>query len=279
MKLILSRKGFDSGYGGIPSLILPSNELVSFPIPDISSKIPYSSIATSKGETYENLINQLNNGVVKLDNKKFKVGSIGCHLDPDICYHSTQRDNLWRGMLGQAGAAQTHLENKGVGVGDVFLFFGWFKQTEYDKNDKNDKNRLIYSSENDKHLIFGFLEVEEILKVNKLTPLNWQKDHVHVIRGQNASDKDTVYIARKQSQFNKDKKGYGVFTFDEKRVLTKKGLTKSKWDLPEFFKDTNISYHSEKSWKEDYFQSAAKGQEFVVDVTPEIHNWLMDILS
>ncbi len=276
MKIILSRKGFDTGYGGIPSVILPSNELVSFPIPDGNSKIQYSDISTSRYGTYADLIFQLNNGVIKLDKTNYNVNSIGCHLDPDICLHNKARADLWRGILGQAGASQTHLENMGVDVGDVFLFFGWFKKTEL-----NTQGKLVYSKNKnqDKHLIFGYLEIAEILKVNKLNPLNWQQDHVHVVRGQNASDKDTVYIAREKSQFNENNKGYGVFEFHEKRVLTQEGLTKSKWDLPDFFKNTNISYHSKNSWKDGYFQSAAKGQEFVVDVTPEIYDWLIDILS
>ena len=33
MKLILSRKGFDSEFGGCPSPILSDDELISFPIP------------------------------------------------------------------------------------------------------------------------------------------------------------------------------------------------------------------------------------------------------
>ncbi|CAI8922445.1 hypothetical protein EMIT0158MI4_310005 [Burkholderia ambifaria] len=36
----------------------------------------------------------------------------------------------WRPALGQTGAAQGHLSNNGVGAGDVFLFFGWFRQVE-----------------------------------------------------------------------------------------------------------------------------------------------------
>jgi Nucleotide modification associated domain 3 len=33
MKLILSRKGFDSAYGGVPSPILPDGTLCPLPIP------------------------------------------------------------------------------------------------------------------------------------------------------------------------------------------------------------------------------------------------------
>ena len=60
-------------------------------------------------------------------------------------------------------------------------------------------------------------------------------------------------------------KGCGTFKYSEKIVLTKEGQTRSRWLLPECFRNYKISYHSENSWKDDYFQSAAKGQEFVVD--------------
>ena len=44
MKLILSRKGFDSSSGGYPSPIFPDDTLCSLPIPDCYSKIKYSDI-------------------------------------------------------------------------------------------------------------------------------------------------------------------------------------------------------------------------------------------
>ena len=58
------------------------------------------------------------------------------HLDPDLNFdtyrHRKDRANwqLWRGMLGQAGIAQSHLNNQGVGSGDVFLFFGLYRRVE-----------------------------------------------------------------------------------------------------------------------------------------------------
>ena len=33
MKIILSRKGFDSDFGGYPSLIMPEGRTISLPIP------------------------------------------------------------------------------------------------------------------------------------------------------------------------------------------------------------------------------------------------------
>src|SRR2546421_253160 len=53
----------------------------------------------------------------------------GAHLDPDLVEHVVPRLEGWRAMFGQVGASQTHLDNNGVDVGDVFLFFGLFRQT------------------------------------------------------------------------------------------------------------------------------------------------------
>jgi hypothetical protein len=43
MKIILSRKGFDSAYGGYPSPIFPSGEMISLPIP-LEDSMRYSDL-------------------------------------------------------------------------------------------------------------------------------------------------------------------------------------------------------------------------------------------
>ena len=47
-------------------------------------------------------------------------------------------------------------------------------------------------------------------------------------------------------------------------VLTKEGYSRSKWELPNFFRNAIISWHNENNWRDDYFQSVARGQEFVI---------------
>ena len=37
--------------------------------------------------------------------------------------------------------------------------------------------------------------------------------------------------------------------------------------------------HCPNGWKEDYFQSAAIGQEFVIDATPAVMEWLKTIFN
>jgi len=44
MKIIFSRKGFDSSTGGVPSPIFPDGKILSLPIPDKLSPIKYKDI-------------------------------------------------------------------------------------------------------------------------------------------------------------------------------------------------------------------------------------------
>ena len=120
MKIILSRKGFDSSSGGFASPIFPDGTMLSLPIPvqEVdTSCTKYSDIRYSK-YTYQDILEQLN---PRRSNKM-----VYCHLDPDI------RDDIWKYSLpywhpafGQIGAAETHLQNHNVQAGDLFLFFGW----------------------------------------------------------------------------------------------------------------------------------------------------------
>jgi hypothetical protein len=58
MKIILSRKGFDSSYGGYPSPILPDGKMVSLPIP-LKDDLTYSDLEVKAGWTYYDLMKQL----------------------------------------------------------------------------------------------------------------------------------------------------------------------------------------------------------------------------
>ena len=41
MKVIFSRKGFDSGFGGMPSPVLPDGTMLSMPIPSKGDLVHY----------------------------------------------------------------------------------------------------------------------------------------------------------------------------------------------------------------------------------------------
>jgi len=74
------------------------------------------------------------------------------HLDPDLNAQSIPRLAGWKPLFGQAGAAERHLQNQGVGEGDVFLFYGWFRRVEARSG--------VYhyvQGEPDLHVIYGWL--------------------------------------------------------------------------------------------------------------------------
>jgi len=68
MKVILSRKGFDSGSGGIPSPILTNGDLVSLPIPDVDDQFKYSDVHYNNQVTYFDILSQLTNKGLKSGN-------------------------------------------------------------------------------------------------------------------------------------------------------------------------------------------------------------------
>lgn len=58
MKVVLSRKGFDSQYGGMPSPILPDETLLSLPIPSKSDDTKFTDLVWN-GKSYYNIIHEL----------------------------------------------------------------------------------------------------------------------------------------------------------------------------------------------------------------------------
>lgn len=276
MKIILSRKGFDSGYGGYPSPILPDGTLLSLPIPDFKKDITYNDLHVNDQLKYIDIMRDIIGDEIKFENNgKVRLEAIGCHFDPDIRKTTMSRTKRWKGLFGQAGAARSHLKNSNVIKGDIFLFFGWFREVELIEG------RYRYSPQDKigRHIIYGYLEIGEEYQINKMIAEDWMQYHPHVIRGKEAKDNDVLYVASDRLSFDDRYMGYGSFVLSDKVVLTKDGFSRSRWDLPNCFKKALISYHSHKSWKEDYFQSAAKGQEFVVEATSEIQDWLKELIK
>lgn len=201
---------------------------------------------------------------------------IHCHIDPDIIKRVLHRDPEWRGLFGQVKAAQTHLDNMKVEIDDVFLFFGWFRRT----NRRDGKVTFDMRAPN-QHIIFGYLQIGEIIKrPSKENCASWMHYHPH-LQYTNTTKTNTLYVARKNLSWNNRCSGWGVFDFENDLVLTKDGYTRSKWGLPEIFRNGEVmSYHNKKSWKDEgYFQSAYTGQEFVVNSTQEIEEWTKRLID
>lgn len=286
MKLILSRKGFDSSAGEIPSIILPDGRLYSFPIPDQKGNVKYSDIKSPIPE-YSNLyelIKELYTGIRK---EKFTKNQL-CHLDPDLNPEAIKRNVNWKPIFGQSAAAQGHLESNLVGKGDIFLYFGWFKRIELHQG----KLRYIPGSP-DLHVIYGYLVNERIIDINKPNEdiEEWMKYHVHFNHKEDYKP-NKIYVSENEFKLNGNNyPGAGLFKFDKRLQLTKEGSTgRSLWQLPKAFNPSNnktpLTYHrSSNRWRlmSDHVElkSAYRGQEFVLDLNecPELISWVETIIS
>ena len=272
MKVILSRKGFDSTSGGYPSPILPNGVLQSLPIPDYYATTEYSKVKSRYKEMslYDIMI-KIKPWFVDPEGKWILDEKESCHLDPDIDKGALKRSRGWRGCFGQVGAAQTVLEKAGVDAGDLFLFFGWFRSCN---NVSSDQLQMVKGD--GEHVIFGYLQVDKKIYPCRDDIPEWLKDHPHA--GGTAGN-NCIYIARQKSTWDKNVPGYGVFDYSPELVLTKEGMPKSRWNLPDIFRGLDITYHKQSSWKDGYFQSAGRGQEFVVEENDAIMAWAQDLVS
>lgn len=257
MKIVLSRKGFDSQYGRIPSPILPDGTLLSLPIPTTESGCRFTELKHG-GQSYADLIIALGGDTA--------TAASCCHLDPDLRPGSAPG---WVPAFGQTGAAQTHLSNQGVGIGDLFLFFGRFRQTEFGPD-----GRLRYvRGAPTQHIVFGYLQVGKVVQGDEVRDYPW---HPHA-DNPNPLPNNTLYLSTDQLT-GTDLPGAGVLDIHPDRVLTAPGLALSRWRMLTWMRHATISYHSPRSIKDGYLQSAAKGQEFVIDATPDVLAWALGII-
>jgi len=267
LKIILSRKGFDNSNGGQPSPILPDGTLLSFPIPIPDEKITFSDLFYNNKSFYD-LIKEL-----KPTTKKIQP-STTAHLDPDIRKNIyNNRLNDWRPIFGQAGAAQGVLRNNNITINDLFLFFGSFRETEYIKGKLRYKRKA-----KDQHIIYSYLQIGEIYRHGSEFP-TFALLHPHTHERHKDLKSNCIYVSKNLLTFNGALKGANFLKYNRNLVLTKIGMTKGKWDLPPFFRDLKITHHSQTSFKDNYFQSADIGQEFVIETTEEVYNWAKTLIE
>ncbi|MGY0793149.1 Nmad3 family putative nucleotide modification protein [Azospirillum argentinense] len=282
MRAILSRKGFDSSAGGIPSPIFPDGSMVSLPIPS-RDPVTYSQIRwkdTNLGEIAAALTGR----------PLFR--RIPAHLDPDLAINARPRLPGWRPAFGQTGAAQTHLANQGVGIGDLFLFFGWFREVEED----GAGGWRCRRGAPDIHALFGWLQVGELLRLGPdSTALRASRpefaEHPHFNGRWDTSN--TVYIASERLVIEGQDMGVpggGTFPhFHPRLQLTKPGENRGTWSLPSWFLPADgpaLSYHADPArWARDgercTLRTVGRGQEFVLDVTStrEAVDWFPTLIQ
>ncbi|MGB3808426.1 MAG: hypothetical protein WA936_14580 [Erythrobacter sp.] len=245
MRIIFSRKGFDSVAGGGPSPIVPSDEGPGRPV-----SLPIPAYGELSRTTYADLA--LGDEAERASRGKVARGD-WCHHDPMFLDDGTA-------ILGQCGSAQGHLAKQRVGLGDVFVFFGLFEG----------------AGEARHHRIFGYLEVAEVVPLKGASDAVVERferlghPHAFGFHGTN----DTLYtgpgeVARRATP--------GL------RLTAPEGPV-SLWQRPNWLRRGEISYFPDKdaNWPApDRMYRVGNGQEFVTDIgeRAEPREWLAQVIA
>ncbi|TNE54889.1 MAG: hypothetical protein EP341_05555, partial [Sphingomonadales bacterium] len=235
MRIIFSRKGFDSAAGGGPSPIVNGRPL-SLPIPaGAASKTKYGELGL---------------GEFAME------ASRGRHGPDDLCHHDPMFTPAGECLFGQCGAAQTHLERQGVGLGDVFLFFGLFRAGRRGEPH---------------HRIFGYLEVEHMVPLARGAPADLvDLRHPHALAMHHRND--VIYRGP----------GRVAARASDALRLTVPGGPATLWQRPDWLKRGGLSYHDkpERWLRGGKLKSVARGQEFVAEIgrRQAPRDWLNEIL-
>ncbi len=271
MKIIFSRKGFDTVNGGYASPIIPDGTCYSIPIPGKLNNKKYCELDFSyQNEPIQKILNNITNKHIAINgsheccdylDKKFK-----CHNDP--CLIETKNHKVF--TIGQANAALGHLNNQKVQKGDIFLFYGLFRDVEKIKEKWQYKE-----TSKPVHLIFASMEIDEIVKDIKISTKEeilknypYLENHPHLDDGSIKLDgNDQIYTGKQ----------FKLFDYHRKRVLTDLDCYEgvSKWKLPinfDFSKYFSYIKDIQITDNKAYMQHRGYGQEFVLSLDEMAQN-------
>jgi len=244
MKLVFSRKGFDSTAGGVPSPIVDGVP-VSLPIPATDR-----SRTTYADRGHGDLVEAATRGRI--------ARTALCHDDPMFADGPMFAEGyVW---FGQCAAAEGHLRKHAVGPGDIFLFFGLF--AEPDTGERH-------------HRLFGWQRIACHGAPDALpSHPDWReppRPHPHLTGKwprNNAMYCGPGALARNAAP--------------ELR-LTRPGGPLNTWRVPSWLRRRGLTYHANPArWLEGgELDSAKRGQEFICDIgdDAEAHRWLKTMMQ
>ena len=283
MRIILSRKGFDSSVqGGGSASFVYENDIYPLPIPEVGNKIKYEDLLFDEDHNLLKVMRDLNIN-------QFTE----CHFDPYITDKMLDKNSPirdWKKSLGQCDIAQNILAAEKINKDDLFIFFGWFNQIEVTDG------KYKYSPFSGHHkegvqMLYGYLQIDEIIDVNRTGELlpDWVKSHPHYIQKDRFRGENVVYTANDKLSFDPSKPGAGLFKFDKDLILTEGNKTRTNWILPKEFNPKNIleiKYLPKNNWTplkngKVRIKASSRGQEFVVikDEKKSIEEWAKNLIG
>ena len=242
--------------------------MVSFPIPS-DDENTYEDFVFD-GMEYSKILKDLN----------YK-GDACCHADPDL--EATRRKIViddWVPAFGQIGSSAAYLKNIGVKKGDLFLFFGNFHYVKEEKGKiRYSRNTGDYYKDNDLQVIWGYLQVGEILDSAESQKLLWWHPHADAWRTSDRSN--VIFKAAEKLSFDSSKPGAGILTFDEKRVLTRYGCNKATWKYNSVYDREHIHGNRKNSASDPITGIYYSGiwQELGLKESDDCTEWAKEIIS
>lgn len=267
MKVILSRKGFDSSNGGIASPIFEDGTMISFPIPGYDSD-RFCDLQIA-GVPYSDILSDLH----------YK-GDAFCHLDPDL--DSSRRIhavNGWVPAFGQIDAAASYLKHNEINEGDLFLFFGNFHHVEKEQGHfRYVRHAGDFYKDKDIQVIWGYLQIGKIIDDPEEQKRLWWHPHASTERRKNKTN--VIFQAAERLSFDDNKPGAGLLPYAVKRVLTLKDHNKATWKYHTIYDTNHIQSCRKNAAKEPekgiYY--AGIWQELVLKESEDCMLWAKSIV-
>lgn len=285
MKVIFSRKGCDLEHGGIASPIFPDGGICPLPRPAEGGRTRFKDLMWN-GRSIGPIADAL-----KGDSS---LGRGGACLNPDIDPGFLPREAGWRPCFGQHGEAQRHLDDQHIGEGDIFLFFGPFREVLTGGG-------LRFRSEvPPRHCIYGWLQVGAVHRLGQTPDLDslpeWALPHPHVRDAASYGPENTLYTATQKLKIlgmRRQPNGGGVFRlFQSNLVLSARDAERpGLWMLPHWIYPASrgkpaLSCHTHmerwaKAGKGVLLSTVDKCDEFVLNTEfyPEARDWLRSLFD
>jgi hypothetical protein len=295
-RIVLSRKGFDSTKGGGSgrSPVFDGRPF-SIPIPQSDREGRYLTGGTTYGslslphdvakwtgvEDFGRLL--------KLLGRRNLGTNHSVHLDPDIRPEiRPPHFESQKAIFGQDGGALTELTGNSCSEGTLFLFFGLFQPVQ-----RREPDALRFTGKR-QHIIWGWMQVDEIVRVENGTP-KWAEHHPHVVYRDLMNVGNSMYVASKNLSFA-DAPGFGEFAkVTNSRVLSMNcdECPCDTWQLPEAVMAGALTRPGNKlqcpakaghRYRPDHTARnyTGPGQEFIFDTTKDegaFRSWLSDIFA
>jgi hypothetical protein len=182
-------------------------------------------------------------------------------------------------IYGQNEGHQSELDRLGIGEGDLFLFYGLYREV--------DQHLEYVRGTKARHILWGWLSIGQMIPVpHRAAAPAWTWYHPHVV--DDAPDNNVIYI-QADSCLN-GLPGAGTFSYSRELELTCPGKSCSVWSLPDWFDPARTERPLRRNCKRDRWkplangrwqlQTTSPGQEFVFDasVYPEAVGWVEDLI-